>query len=219
MTDLLRIDLWADVACPWCWIGERRLGAALDRLQARRPGVEVDLRWRPFQLQPGLPREGTDWAVFAREKFGGEARAEQMFAHVARAGEAEGLRFRFDRVAVAPNTADAHRLILWAVGALGADVRTAADALFRAYFAEGRNVSDRDLLADLAVHLGAGRAAARAMLDSNVLEMEVQGAMREAARLGIRGVPFVVLDERLAIAGAQPAELFDRALAAALDGE
>ncbi|MDF1503579.1 DsbA family oxidoreductase [Roseisolibacter sp. H3M3-2] len=214
MTRTLAIDVWADVACPWCWIGERRLRGALARLAARRPEVAVEARWRPYQLQPQLPREGADWATFVQTKFGGEARAAGMFDHVARAGEGEGLRFRFDRVAVAPNTADAHRLILRA----GERALDAADALFQAYFAEGRNVSDRGQLADLAVHWGLPREEALAFLDSDEGELEVQGAMREARRLGIQGVPFVVLDGRLAISGAQPAELFDRALEAALAG-
>jgi predicted DsbA family dithiol-disulfide isomerase len=231
---LLTVDVWSDIACPWCWIGERRLREALARLRESRPEVRVERRWRPFQLQPQLPRGGVEWATFAREKFGGEARMAAAFEHVAEAGAVDGLRYRFDRLAVAPNTTDAHRLVLWAQAhapRAGSEAARAldgaddvegeralgmADALFQAYFAEGRNVSDREVLADVAVHRGLDGGAARAMLDSDAYEAEVRGAQREASRLGIRGVPFVVLDERLAISGAQPAELFDRALAAAL---
>lgn len=232
----LTIDVWADVACPWCWIGEHRLGAALERLRRARPDVRVERAWRPFQLQPQLPREGVDWATFMRGKFGSDERLATMFSHVADAGAADGLRFRFDRLTVAPNTTDAHRLVLWAGGQApragtlarerlagdgdpaGARALAMADALFRAYFAEGRDVSDPAVLADVAVHQGLDAAAARAMLDTDQHEADVRDSQREAARLGIQGVPFIVLDQRLAISGAQPAAVFDRALAAALEG-
>jgi predicted DsbA family dithiol-disulfide isomerase len=236
LTTTLTIDVWADIACPWCWIGERRLQAAVARLRAARPEVRVARAWRPYQLQPQLPPEGVAWERFAREKFGGGERMEQMFAHVAAAGAADGLRYRFDRMTVAPNTSDAHRLVLWAAtveprpGTRAAESRASdddpggagalamAEALFAAYFAEGRNVSDRAVLADVAVSAGLDGASARATLESDAFVADVRGAQREAQRLGVRGVPFIVLDERLAISGAQPAELFDRALAAALDG-
>lgn len=210
----LTLDLWADVACPWCWIGETRLRAALERLRRERPDVQVTCTWRPFQLQPQLPRAGVEWATFMRGKFGSDERLATMFGHVADAGAGDGLQFRFDRMTVVPNTTDAHRLILWA-----ADRGLAvADALFRAYFAEGRDVSDRAVLVDVAVQQGLDAAAVRAMLESDAHELNVRDGQRDAARLGIQGVPFLVLDERLAVSGAQPAELLDRALRAALDG-
>jgi predicted DsbA family dithiol-disulfide isomerase len=234
-TKTLAIDVWADVACPWCWIGEHRLRAALERFRAVRPEVHVTRAWHPFQLQPQLPPGGVEWETFAREKFGGTDRMDAMFAHVAAAGTSDGLRFRFDRMTVAPNTADAHRLILWAQhvapragtraaeslagdgDAAGARAMAMADALFRAYFAEGRNVSDREVLTDVAVSQGLDGAATRAMLDGHAYEADVRGSQREAQRLGVQGVPFIVLENRLAISGAQPAELFDRALVAALE--
>ena len=233
-TKTLALDIWADVACPWCWIGEHRLRAALERFRAVRPEVQVTRAWRPFQLQPQLPPGGVEWETFAREKFGGTERMDTMFAHVTAAGASDGLRFRFDRMTVAPNTADAHRLILWAQhaapragtraaealagdgDAAGTRAMAMADALFRAYFAEGRNVSDREVLTDAAVSLGLDGGAARAMLDGHAYEADVRGSQREAQRLGVQGVPFIVLENRLAISGAQPAELFDRARVAAL---
>jgi predicted DsbA family dithiol-disulfide isomerase len=142
----LAIDVWADVACPWCWIGDRRLDAALQRLRAEHPGLAVEHRWRPFQLQPGLPARGVPWAEFAREKFGGVDTMQAAFGHVAAAGASAGLDYRFDRMTVAPNTAAAHRLILHAGragDAAGADADPGmrelamADRLFRAYFTEG----------------------------------------------------------------------------------
>ncbi|WP_284349932.1 DsbA family oxidoreductase [Roseisolibacter agri] len=219
----LTLDLWADIACPWCWIGETRLKAAVARLRGERPDVRVEWSWRPFQLQPQLPREGVDFATHMRGKFGSDARLATMFGHVADAGAGDGLGFRFDRVTVAPNTTDAHRLVLWAQAqdddaAVGERALATADALFRAYFAEGRDVGDRAVLTELAVAQGHDADAVRAMLASDAYELDVRDGQRDAARLGIQGVPFLVLDQRLAVSGAQPAELFDRALRAALDG-
>ncbi len=221
-TTTLTLDLWADVACPWCWIGETRLQAAVARLRRERPDVRVEQSWRPFQLQPQLPREGVDFATHMRGKFGDDARLATMFAHVADAGAGDGLPFRFDRIAVAANTTDAHRLILWAQAqdddAGGERALAMADALFRAYFAEGRDVGDRAVLTELAAAQGHDVVAVQAMLASDAYELDVRDGQRDAARLGIQGVPFLVLDQRLAVSGAQPAELFDRALRAALDG-
>ncbi|HEX7240834.1 MAG TPA: DsbA family protein, partial [Longimicrobiaceae bacterium] len=103
----MQIEVYADVVCPWCWIGERRLEAAL----AQRPELRVRRSWRPFQLQPQMPPGGLPWAEFAAAKFGGAERARGMFAQVAAAGAADGVRFAWDRVATAPNTVDAHRLV------------------------------------------------------------------------------------------------------------
>jgi predicted DsbA family dithiol-disulfide isomerase len=215
----LTVDVWSDIACPFCWIGEHRLSAALTRLAAEWPEIAVARRWRPFQLQPDLPRPGVGWAEFARAKFGGEGGMAQAFGHVTRMGAEDGLEYRFDRVAAAPNTADAHRLVLHAEaedagGVLGARV---AEALFRAYFHEGRHVGERRVLAEVAAEQGMDAAGVARVLDGDAYAAEVAASQQEAARLGIRGVPFVVLGGRYAVSGAQPVELFARAVAAAVD--
>src|SRR5688572_6726949 len=103
------IDLFADVACPWCWIGERRLKRVLEE-----QGIEATVRWGPYQLQRGLPPEGIAWGELVEKKFGGWNRARPMFAHVAAAGEPEGLRYDFEAITRAPNTRNAHRVLLLA---------------------------------------------------------------------------------------------------------
>jgi len=213
-TRALAIDVFSDVVCPWCYIGERRLARGLELARAQQPGLAVEQRWRPFQLRPEIPPEGESWQAFVRDKFGGEERARAMFAHVTALGAAEGLTFRFDRVASAPNTADAHRLILsagpgreWAV----------ALALFRAYFAEGANLNDREQLVAIAERAGLDAREARALLDGDDGKAEVVRSQLEAGRLGIRGVPFYVIDGRLGVSGAQPPELFARAVRQALE--
>jgi predicted DsbA family dithiol-disulfide isomerase len=215
----LTVDVWSDVACPFCWIGERRLGAALAGLRAEWPEVAVARRWRPYQLQPDLPRPGVPWAEFARAKFGDEPAMAAAFARVAQMGAEDGLAYRFDRIAAAPNTADAHRLVLHAEAAdPGGDAAVrVADALFRAYFHDGRHVGEPAVLAAVAAEQGLDAAEVRRVLGGAAHAAAVEESRREAARLGIRGVPFVVVGGQYAVSGAQPVETFGRALAAALD--
>lgn len=192
------IDVYADVVCPWCYIGLQRLEQTL----AQRPDLDVERRWRPFQLRPEMPTSGQPWDQFVDEKFGGMARAGQMFARVTQVGAQDGLDFRFDRVANSPNTTDAHRLILlaqehglaWSV----------ARSLFTAYFTEGRDLSDIDQLVEIAASNDLPSAVARAYLESDVGRPEVQASQREAANLGVTSVPCYVFDGLYAVLGAQP---------------
>lgn len=206
------IDIYADVVCPWCYIGARRMELAL----ANRPGLQVERRWRPFQLQPQMPAGGKPWAAWAREKFGGEARVDAAFAQVTSVGAADGLRFDFSKVASAPNTVDAHRLILLA-GEHGAQWPVAS-ALFRAYFAEGRDLNDLDHLLDAAEAGGLGRELARAHLLSDDGRDEVAASQREAHELGVSSVPCYIFDEEAALLGAQPVPVLERVLDAAATG-
>jgi predicted DsbA family dithiol-disulfide isomerase len=207
------IEVYSDVVCPWCYIGERRLEAAL----ARRSELQIEKRWRPFQLRPEMPAGGEDWATFAREKFGGVQRAQAAFSHVTTVVAADGLRFNFDRVASAPNTVDAHRLILlarnhdreWEM----------ADALFAAYFADGRNLNDEAQLLAIAGDVGLDAETVRSYLHSDEGRDDVSRSQIEAGRLGITGVPFYVIDGRLGLSGAQPVDVFLRAIDAAQSPE
>lgn len=194
------IEVYADVVCPWCYIGERRLRDAL----ARRPEIEAERRWRPFQLRPEMPPAGLPWDAFAREKFGGEERARTAFDHVTRVGEPLGIRFDFGRVASAPNTVDAHRLILFA--AEHDRQWETADALFRAYFADGKNLNDRDDLAEISAGAGLDADAARSYLEGEGGVRRVWESQEEARRRGVSSVPFYVIDDRYAVPGGQPAE-------------
>ncbi len=195
------IEVYADLACPWCYIGARRLARAL----ALRPDLEVERCWRPFQLQPRMPAGGLPWRTFVREKFGGAERAAGAFARVTEVGAADGLTFAFDRVASAPNTVDAHRLILFAARH-GRQWET-ADALFAAYFAEGRDMNDHEQLVEAASRAGLPGAEVRAFLAGDECVDEVAASQAEAYRLGVRGVPFYVLDGRYGLSGAQPVEV------------
>jgi predicted DsbA family dithiol-disulfide isomerase len=203
----ITLDLYADIACPWCWIGDSRLNVALDR----RPELRVERHWRPFLLQPDLPKGGVPWKDFIGPKFGGEARATEMFAHVAGVGAQDGLEFRFDRVAKANDTRDAHRLVLFA-RAHGREFAT-ADALFQAYFRDGVDLEDREALVQVAEACGLPATHARDWLASQEGTAAVETSRAEAARLGIRGVPFFVFNGEIGVSGAQPVDV----LVAALD--
>jgi len=206
----VRIEVWADLACPWCWIGEHRLLRAV----RQRPGLEIELRWRPFILQPDLPLEGADWGDFIAAKFGGMDRARSAFEQVARAGAEEGLVFRFDRIRRAPHTAAAHRLILEGEGAgIGFEV---ADALFRAHFSEGMDLSDAETLRGVAIGAGLLPAAVDCVLDGCRWTDAVETSQVQARRLGIRGVPFFLFDGRYAISGAHPPDAILHAIDTAM---
>ena len=199
------LDVYADVVCPWCYVGERRLEEAL----SLRPGLEIERRWRPFQLQPGMPEGGMPWDVFARRKFGGELNARGAFARLTEVGRSEGIRFDFDRVVSAPNTVDAHRSILYAGGAGGDAQWKTVEALFEAYFSDGCDLNDHGQLAAVA---NLDPDEVRRYLAGDGGKVEVRASQEEAYGRGIQGVPFYVFDGGLSVSGAQPVEVFLRAL-------
>ena len=213
----IRIDLFADIACPWCYIGERRLELALERAIAVHPDLAVTWQWHPFQLHPDLPLHGMPWPQLVEIKFGGMEPAKPIFEQVTAIGADEGLDFRFDRIANAPSTRDAHRLVLLAE--LSGRGEAMAMALFRAYFTEGRDLNDRATLVMIGRSVGLAEAELEAYLESEVGVDEVKAGQEEAEKAGIHGVPFYIFDGRYAISGAQPSELFDRAIAAVLSDD
>ena len=188
-----RIDVWSDPICPWCFIGKRRLAKAVE-------GLDVQVVWRPFQLNPQMPREGMPRAAYRAAKFGSLDRSRELEARVADVGRDEGIAFAFDRIATTPNTFDAHRVLRRALRTGAQDV--VAEALFRAYFLEGRDLGDPAVLADL----GGGPLAG----DEEAEEVRREEA--EGRALGIQGVPFFVIDRRLGLSGAQPADVLRSAI-------
>jgi predicted DsbA family dithiol-disulfide isomerase len=205
----MQIELYADIACPWCYIGERRLRLALEQ----RPDLQVQFRWRPFQLQPGLPPQGVPWREFAERKFGGPDRVEAAFARLNESAAPEGLTFSPDAIATAANTRDAHRLVLLA--AEEGKGWAMADALFAAYFVAGRDLNDHDQLVEIAAQAGLDPETARSVLASDWYLEEVEASQQLAAEYGIQGVPFTIFEERYALPGAQPLEVFLEAIDAA----
>jgi predicted DsbA family dithiol-disulfide isomerase len=197
----IAIDYIADVACPWCYIGLRRLAKA----RAMRPSHTVAPRWRPFMLNPGLPAEGMDRAAYMRAKFGSDAAAKGIYERIAQAGEAEGIAFDFARVRRTPNTLQAHRLILFAQ--TRGSTEALIERLFRALFIEGRDVGDLRVLEEEAAAAGLDPEEAGSFLAGAELSEDVIRAHETAQWQGVRGVPAFVLAGAHAITGAQPAEV------------
>jgi predicted DsbA family dithiol-disulfide isomerase len=195
------VDLIADLACPWCYIGLARL----DRARAMRPDWPVRLHWWPFLLNPSMPPEGMDRSAYLRAKFGGDEAARQIYRRIVEAAQDDGIAFAFERMKRTPNTVLAQRLILFAEQQERSEdlIRT----LFRALFEEGRDIGHRGTLLKIAESAGLDRAAADAFLDSQEQAQEVVAAHQRAERLGVRGVPVFVVDREQAIAGAQPPEV------------
>lgn len=200
----LTIDIVSDVVCPWCYIGKRRLEAALAGLVAGEPHVRPFVSWHPFQLNPDLPRSGIDRREYLEAKFGGAARADDVYDRVRAAGRSVGIAFAFERIERQPNTLDAHRLIAWAQAQGDADALV--ERLFRAYFLEGVYIGDRETLATLAGEAGYDGDAARLHLASDGGLSDVMAMDRRVRELGVTGVPFFIFEGKVAVSGAQEPE-------------
>lgn len=208
----MKIEIWSDVVCPWCYIGKRRLEHALRDFEH---AGQVEVTWRSFQLNPETPPgRAVPTLEYLAGRFGPDSGA--MTARVAELAETEGLDFDFG-AALTVNTLDAHRLLHLAAGLGAGDA--AQERLLRAHFTEGADLSDHETLARLAGQAGVDPDRARAVLAGAEYAAEVRADLKEARRLGISGVPFFVLDRRYGISGAQPAETFGQALRTAYAAE
>jgi len=201
--DAFVVAVVSDVVCPWCYVGKRHLEAALATLAEAGDPVPV-VRWHPFELNPGLPPDGVPRREYLERKFGGPARAGQIYDRVRSAGTQAGIAFDFERIQLQPNTRDAHRLVAWAQSQGDADALV--EALFRAYFIEGRFVGSQEVLAEIAGASGFDAAAAADFLFSGHGTDEIGAAEARAADLGVSGVPFFIVDGRYGLSGAQPSE-------------
>lgn len=201
----ISIDIVSDVICPWCFLGKRRLDKAIAALD----GIAVDIHWRPFLLDASIPREGIPRETYLERKFGRE-RLPGLHAPLKAAGEAEGIPYAFDKIAVTPNTLDAHRLIRWA-HAPGKQ-HAMAERLFELYWLEGADVGSRDVLIKAAVEMGLDGALVSGLLDTEADLDAVIGEIDAAARIGITGVPTFIFANRYAVVGAQPAEILASAI-------
>ena len=200
MTQSVTVDIVADLVCPWCWLGKRNWDAAVKDV----PEVSVETIWRPYQLDPTLPRGGQPYRDYMKSKFSGPEASErwkQMRAYLEDAAPAAGIAFRFDDIAVRPNTLDAHRLMRWA-GGQGVSGKM-AEALFSAFFAEGRDIGDRAVLAELAEEAGLERKVVSDLLGTERDEKAVWEEELFYRKLGVSGVPTYIFNGRFAVSGAQ----------------
>jgi predicted DsbA family dithiol-disulfide isomerase len=192
----MKLEVASDVICPWCYIGKRRLERALSLLKNE---LSPQIRWLPFQLNPGMPKEGVPRAEYRRAKFGSLERSRQLDARVIAEGKSEGIDFAFDRIQRTPNTTQAHRLIAFAE-----NQNAVVDALFRAYFEDARDIGDPAVLADIAAQCAVKGWPERAP-DVSALEDEVRA-------MGISAVPTFIFDRKSGISGAYPAETLAQAI-------
>ncbi|WP_043361636.1 DsbA family oxidoreductase [Belnapia sp. F-4-1] len=205
-----RIDVVSDAICPWCWIGKRNLEGALALLADE--GERFEVHWRAFQLNPDMPAEGVDRASYRAAKFGSEARGRELDAQVATAGRAAGLEFRHDLMQRTPNTIAAHRLIHWAGERSLALQSAVKEAIFRAYFQEGRDIGQPEVLAALAGEAGLDAEAAAAFLASSEGAEEIRAEDAGFRQMGLSGVPTFALDGHVLFSGAMPAERIAEAI-------
>ncbi|MBN8903157.1 MAG: DsbA family oxidoreductase [Rhodospirillales bacterium] len=202
----LAIEIVHDLVCPWCYLGVRRLMRTL----RRRPDLLYELTWRPFLLNPDMPRSGMSRPEYVVRKFGGEDRARRLYTSISEIGRAEGVLFRFDRIRRIPSSVDAHRLVRFAARVGRADAMV--EALFAAHFTDGHDIGDHAVLAAVAAACGLEPQPVRRFLASEEEADSGHADNLRAHRLGINGVPCFVVSGRHAIAGAQEPEVIERLL-------
>jgi predicted DsbA family dithiol-disulfide isomerase len=204
----MKIEIWSDIACPWCYIGKRRFEDALGTFAHKD---DVDVQWRSFQLDPSLPDhfDGTETEYLSQMKGMPSAQVLQMFDHVTQQAAAVGLNYDFDSIVVA-NSFTAHRFLHFAK--THGLMSQAKEALLSGHFEKGRDIGDIDYLAEVGREIGLDSDEVRRVLATDEYSEEVRSDISEARSLGANGVPFFVIDRKYGISGAQPADVFTQAL-------
>jgi predicted DsbA family dithiol-disulfide isomerase len=198
---MVKIDIVADIVCPWCFIGKRRLETAVAKVRAGHPGFSYETRWRPFFLNPDTPPEGEPYLPFLEQKFGGKAPVEALFEQVRQAGRDYGLDFAFEKISRRANTLQAHRLLFWAQQR--GNVDALAERLFVAQFQYGEPVGDLATLVKIATECGYSAAEVNAYLASDDNTKTVREEERIVRQMGIRMVPTFILNNSQVIVGAE----------------
>jgi predicted DsbA family dithiol-disulfide isomerase len=210
----VRIDVWSDVVCPWCYIGKRRLEKALDAFESAHPESDIEVVWRSFELDPSAPAVPVESVAesLGRKYGGGPAAGQSMVDRVEAVAAEEGMIWRHHS-SLRVNTVTAHRLLHWALHEGGPELQgRLKQALLAAYFEQELNIADLDTLLDLAASVGLDRDRARAVIESREFGDEVEADIRQASALGATGVPFFVIDQKYGISGAQPVEFFEQVI-------
>jgi predicted DsbA family dithiol-disulfide isomerase len=196
----VKLDILSDPICPWCYIGKVQLERAL----AERPDHPFVVEWHPFQLNPDMPREGVDRQAYLKSKFGD--RAEEIYGQIAQHFETIGVEANLDAIPRTPNTLDAHRMIHWA--GIEGKQNAMVDALFRANFVEGRDIGNREVLADIADGIGMDASVVLRLLESDADEQAIRDRDAHSREMGVNAVPTFIVASRHAVPGAQPPDLW-----------
>ncbi|QFT32170.1 DsbA family oxidoreductase [Roseibium porphyridii] len=208
MTDVapLTVDVVSDVMCPWCYIGKRRLEAAIRSV----PDLDVLVRWHPFQLDATLPKTGKDRQKYLSDKFGGLDQANAFYSQIKAAGLEEGIDFAFDAIKLSPNTLDCHRLILWSrADDLQDEV---VERLFKAYFLDGEDLTKSETLVRISDEAGMESDLVEQLFETDSDLDKTIAQIGKAQESGITGVPCFIIDGRFVLAGAEKAETIAAAL-------
>lgn len=214
MAEKITLEMVSDIVCPWCWLGLRRLKTAIDLV----PEVEVEVMFRPYQLDPGVPDGGMDYKTYMKGKFGADSddqadkqakaasknRWMQMRTALEEYGAAEGIPFDFEHMTIRPNTTNAHRLVYWAQGRYKAMI--AKEALFEAYFKDHRDIGDVAVLADIADEIGLDRSIVSDLFTGDADKDVVAAEANLFVQMGVRGVPCFIGNRKVAVQGADSAE-------------
>ncbi|OWU75499.1 DsbA family oxidoreductase [Phaeobacter sp. 22II1-1F12B] len=200
------LDILSDPICPWCYIGKAHLETAL----AATPDHPFVIQWHPFQLNPEMPAEGMDRRAYLEAKFGGKEGAIKAYAPVVEHAEKAGLNINFEGIARTPNTLDAHRLIHWA--GIERKQNEAVNALFNAYFVEGRDIGDAEVLGDIADMIGMDASVIRKLLESDADREDISRRDSEARSMGVTSVPTFIVAGKHAVPGAQPPDLWQKVI-------
>lgn len=203
----IRLDIFSDPVCPWCYVGK----ANLDKALGQHPDHPFAIQWHPFQLNPEMPPEGVAKRAYLEEKFGGKARVDAVHDRLREAARSAGVDMDPDKPRRMPNTLDAHRLIHWA-GIEGVQQAIVA-ALMRAYWVEGRDIGDLDTLADIAFESGMDRDATLRLLQSDADADDIQARDQDARHKGVNSVPTFLIAQQYVVSGAQPPETWEKVIA------
>lgn len=204
---MIRLDIFSDPVCPWCYVGK----ANLDKALAAHPDHPFQIQWHPFQLNPDMPAEGVAKRDYLESKFGGKARVDAMHERLREVGRGAGVDLDPDTPKRMPNTLDAHRLIHWA-GIEGVQTPVVT-ALMRAYWVEGRDIGDRETLADIAGENGMDRDATLRLLQSDADADDILARDEDARRKGVTAVPTFLIAQQYVVSGAQPPETWEKVIA------
>ncbi len=203
---MTKIDIISDPICPWCYIGKTRLDRALET----NPNHDFIIEWHPYQLNPTMPYDGMDRREYLETKFGGQEGAMKVYSQIDQTAREMGLELNFAGIKRTPNTIDAHRLVLWA--GIEGKQNAVVDRLFKAYFKEGRDISEHSVLVRIAAAAGMDGDAVRTLLkgDANIDDIRTRDA--KSRESGVQGVPCFIIDNHYVVSGAQPTEMWDQVI-------
>ncbi len=210
---MIRLDIFSDPVCPWCYVGKSNL----DRALADTPDHPFAILWHPFQLNPDMPREGVPKRAYLEAKLGGKARVDAIHERLREVARAAGVEIFPDKAPIVPNTLDAHRLIHWA----GIEARQSpvVHALMRAYWVDGRDIGDAETLADIAADEGMGRTETLRLLASDADADDIRARDEDARRKGVNSAPTFLIAQKYVVTGAQPSETWGKIIAEITDGQ